>query len=91
MVNIKKLFLRPDSTLNEAIKIIDLGAAQIALVVDDDDRAELLELLEMHRNYTNSEIAAQLIDEWPASIAKFVKVMPTDYKRVLQEQKMKTS
>ena len=69
----------------------NLGTVELEAVVDDDDRAELLELLEMHRNYTNSEIAAQLIDEWPASIAKFVKVMPTDYKRVLQEQKMKTS
>ena len=37
MVNIKKLFLRPDSTLNEAIKIIDLGAAQIALIVDENE------------------------------------------------------
>ena len=37
MENIKTLFLSADSTLKEAIKIIDLGATQIALVVDEDE------------------------------------------------------
>ena len=36
MVNINKLFLRQDTTLNEAIKTIDRGAAQIGLVVDNE-------------------------------------------------------
>ena len=38
MVNVKKLFLRTSTTLDEAIKIIDLGAAQIGLVVDNQKR-----------------------------------------------------
>ena len=38
MENIKTLFLSTDATLQEAIKIIDHGAAQIALVVDEDEK-----------------------------------------------------
>ena len=37
MENIKALFIFADATLKEAIKIIDHGAAQIALVVDEDE------------------------------------------------------
>jgi dTDP-glucose pyrophosphorylase len=36
-MNIKTLFVSTDATLQEAIKIIDHGAAQIALVVDEDE------------------------------------------------------
>ena len=37
-MNIKTLFVSTDATLQEAIKIIDHGAAQIALVVDEDEK-----------------------------------------------------
>ncbi|SVD90467.1 uncharacterized protein METZ01_LOCUS443321, partial [marine metagenome] len=36
-VNIKTLFLSVDASLKEAIKTIELGAAQIALVVDENE------------------------------------------------------
>jgi glutamate synthase domain-containing protein 3 len=32
-------------------------------------------------------VAARILDEWPMSLKQFVKVMPTDYKRVLTERK----
>jgi glutamate synthase domain-containing protein 3 len=31
-------------------------------------------------------VARSILDNWEASLAQFVKVMPTDYKRVLEER-----
>ena len=44
-------------------------------------------MIELHREYTGSTVAAKILDEWPMSLQQFVKVMPTDYKRVLAERK----
>ena len=38
MINIKNIKLRENSTIKEALQIINQGAIQIALVVDDNDR-----------------------------------------------------
>ncbi len=43
-------------------------------------------LMERHREYTGSTVADRLLRQWPKVAAKFVKVMPKDYKRALQEQ-----
>jgi len=43
-------------------------------------------LMERHREYTGSAVADGLLKQWPQVAAKFVKVMPNDYRRVLQEQ-----
>ena len=44
-------------------------------------------LLERHREYTESTVAARLLKDWPRAAARFVKVMPTEYRRVLNEQR----
>jgi len=50
------------------------------------DIAELKELIENHHAYTDSPVARRILDNWETSVAQFVKVMPTDYKRVLAER-----
>jgi glutamate synthase (NADPH/NADH) large chain len=40
-------------------------------------------LLDRHVEYTGSTVAARLLEGWDAARAKFVKVIPRDYKRVL--------
>ncbi|HTY92424.1 MAG TPA: glutamate synthase large subunit [Steroidobacteraceae bacterium] len=52
-------------------------------VDDEEDRAELRELIERHWHYTGSGRARRVLDSWDTSVAKFVKVMPKDYQRVL--------
>jgi glutamate synthase (NADPH/NADH) large chain len=42
-------------------------------------------LIERHFKHTGSTRARQILDDWAASRAKFVKVFPTDYKRALEE------
>jgi glutamate synthase (NADPH/NADH) large chain/glutamate synthase (ferredoxin) len=49
------------------------------------DEAQLKQLLEDHNRWTGSKRARELLDNWAASRAKFVKVFPTEYKRALAE------
>jgi len=44
-------------------------------------------LLERHIEYTGSTVAQDLLVDWPASAQRFVKVMPNEYRRVLNEQR----
>jgi len=55
-------------------------------VADHADVLELKTLIEDHLGYTDSPVARSILDNWEASLAQFVKVMPTDYKRVLEER-----
>jgi glutamate synthase domain-containing protein 2/glutamate synthase domain-containing protein 1/glutamate synthase domain-containing protein 3 len=49
-----------------------------------DDIATLRRLLENHFNYTGSTVAKSILDDFEKEIKWFVKVMPTDYRRVLE-------
>ncbi|MBM4001129.1 MAG: glutamate synthase large subunit [Planctomycetes bacterium] len=64
----------------------NLGTVELERVESAFDAAELLDLLEKHREYTGSTVAARLLEQWPGAQGRFVKVMPTDYKRVLMER-----
>jgi glutamate synthase domain-containing protein 3 len=63
------------------------GTVDLETVAEDEDIVELREMIELHREYTGSPVAAKLLDDWPLSLKQFVKVMPTDYKRVLAERR----
>ncbi|HWA97298.1 MAG TPA: glutamate synthase large subunit, partial [Pirellulales bacterium] len=52
---------------------------------DEADQREVLGLVRRHVEYTGSERGKYVLDHWPAIAAKFVKVMPVDYKRALAE------
>ncbi len=54
---------------------------------DPEDLTLVRELLEQHRHYTGSTVAARVLENWDTMREKFRKVMPVDYRRVLQEQK----
>jgi glutamate synthase (NADPH) large chain len=51
--------------------------------LDADDAAVLRGLVERHRAETGSALAGRLLADWEPGLARFVKVMPKDYKRVL--------
>jgi glutamate synthase (NADPH/NADH) large chain len=52
----------------------------------EEDVAELRELMEKHRVHTGSTVATDLLARWNETLPQFVKVMPNDYKRVLEEE-----
>jgi glutamate synthase (NADPH/NADH) large chain len=49
-----------------------------------DDVAWLHEVVERHRLETGSTVAERLLSSWAVESERFVKVMPTDYKRVME-------
>ncbi len=49
------------------------------------DEAALRGKIEKHLRYTGSARARQILDNWAAYLPKFVKVMPTEYRRALLE------
>ena len=53
---------------------------------DADEIAELRELIEKHQRLTRSALAKRLLAKWDDTVAKFVKVMPHDYKKALAER-----
>jgi glutamate synthase (NADPH/NADH) large chain len=55
-------------------------------VVEPDvtDQGEIRELLERHVRYTDSAVATRILGAWSVASGLFRKVLPQDYKRVLQ-------
>jgi glutamate synthase domain-containing protein 3 len=53
---------------------------------DEGDALELRALVSEHAERTGSEVAQRLLADWEASLERFVKVMPNDYRRVLDAQ-----
>ena len=47
---------------------------------------EMQKLIENHLAFTDSSVAAAVLANWTESLEQFIKVMPRDYKRVLQQQ-----
>ena len=65
----------------------NMEMVELEKVEDTEDIANLKELIEGHSQRTGSKVASKLLDNWSGSLSQFVKVMPTDYKRVLLERK----
>ena len=49
------------------------------------DSQRLRELIKKHHTYTGSSRAKSIIDNWKSFLPKFIKIMPTDYRRALLE------
>jgi len=54
--------------------------------IEAEDKALLKEMLTKHVQFTGSEVAQSFLDNFEASLADMVKVMPRDYKAVLQKR-----
>jgi glutamate synthase (ferredoxin) len=52
----------------------------------DEDVALVRDLIGRHSELTASPLAARVLADWPAMRTMFVKVMPREYKRVLQAE-----
>jgi len=51
---------------------------------DPEEIKDLKEMIQRHIDYTESKRGMKVLADWEAMVPKFVKVMPRDYKRVLQ-------
>jgi glutamate synthase (ferredoxin) len=51
---------------------------------DAEEINTVYQMIKKHADYTNSQKASKVLAHWEEMLPKFVKVMPKDYKRVLQ-------
>ncbi|MFQ5991218.1 MAG: glutamate synthase subunit alpha, partial [Nitrospiraceae bacterium] len=63
------------------------GMVELESVVSVEDGQTLRQMIEAYLAYTGSRKAKAILDAWESMIPKFVKIMPTDYKRVLAERR----
>ncbi len=64
------------------------GMVELSAVGDRDDINELQRLINNHFLYTRSELAEKILVNWDEYLPRFVKVIPLEYKKVLEEQKI---
>jgi len=64
------------------------GRVDISRDMTRYDAQRLYRLIEKHKHYTGSARAQAILDGWDAFLPKFVKVMPVDYRRALEEMKL---
>ena len=76
----------PDHTFDY---FCNMDMVELSLVEDSVSRKELLELIRQHYLHTGSALAGRMLDDWQRHIEDFIQVVPIEYKRVLEEEKMK--
>ncbi len=67
----------------------NMEMVELSLIEDSSDNKELHQLITTHYNYTQSPMAKRILDNWTEEVNKFIKVMPIEYKRVLEEEKIR--
>jgi glutamate synthase (NADPH/NADH) large chain len=66
----------------------NMGMVELSLVEDLNDIDELNDLITRHFNYTKSHKARMILENFNEYLPLFIKLIPYDYKMVLQEQKL---
>ena len=66
----------------------NMDMVELSLIEDSVSRKELLELIRQHYLHTGSALAGRMLDDWHRYIDDFIQVVPIEYKRVLEEEKM---
>ena len=65
----------------------NLEMVELEPLVDDSDLYLVYGLIEDHVRFTKSPRGKKLLDNWDNLVARFVKVMPTEYKRVMAQRR----
>lgn len=73
--DLKRERVNPDSLASGELELLELGSADAEILTD---------LLRRHLAETDSVVAARMLEDVDATIARFVKVLPRDYAAVLQ-------
>ncbi len=66
----------------------NMQMVELSLIEDNADQKELRQLINSHYEYTKSPKAKYILDNWSVEVDKFIKVMPIEYKKVLQDEKL---
>ncbi len=69
----------------------NMGMIELFKLDDPDEAAEIKRLVQRHVQLTGSELAERLLGDWNNTLARFVKVFPSEYRRVLEETEKEKS
>jgi glutamate synthase (NADPH/NADH) large chain len=61
----------------------NMEMVELSLIEDMADNRELYRLISNHYKYTRSPLAAQMLENWQEYVDQFIKVIPYEYKKVL--------
>ena len=53
-------------------------------IKDENEFTKLRSMIERHKRFTESSLAARILDQWQEARARFVKIYPHDYKRAME-------
>lgn len=70
---------------------INMEMVEVTGIDDPAEIAFVRGLVEDHHHYTGSELAARILLDFTRALPRFVKVLPTDYKRVMEEEAIKAA
>jgi glutamate synthase domain-containing protein 3 len=59
---------------------------ELGPINNHDELKQLHSLIVRHQQYTDSAVARRILDKWDDNVKKFVKVLPTEYRMVLERQ-----
>ncbi|MBL8912850.1 MAG: glutamate synthase subunit alpha, partial [Archangium sp.] len=65
----------------------NLELVELESLVDESEIWLVYGLIENHLRLTKSPLAQRVIDNWEAMVSSFVRVMPTEYRKVLQARR----
>ena len=65
----------------------NLDMVALESLEEPEDVEMVRDLLIQHAGYTGSAVAARLLGDWERAVEQFIKVMPVDYRRVLEQQR----
>ncbi|MCF7893265.1 MAG: glutamate synthase large subunit, partial [Candidatus Omnitrophica bacterium] len=68
-------------------KKCNLGMVDIE-VVNQEDKSTINNLLTLHKKYTGSAIASRILDNFENEFSNFIKVVPIEYKKVLDQKRI---
>ncbi len=67
----------------------NMDMIELDLIEDKAGRDELRSLIEKHYQHTGSKLAKTMLDDWEHYVGEFIQVTPIEYRRILQEERMK--
>jgi glutamate synthase (NADPH/NADH) large chain len=70
---------------NSFVGRCNLEMVLLERVEESEEIEELFGLISRHNELTGSAIAARVLEQWTDSLPKFVRVIPKDYKRMMQQ------
>ncbi|MGM0575857.1 MAG: glutamate synthase large subunit [Myxococcota bacterium] len=67
-------------------KVCNPGMVELETLAEDSDVWLVRQMIEDHVRHTSSPMGQRILDNWDIMIPRFIKVMPTEYRRVLEQR-----